>query len=392
MRLPTGLNFKRFNESIENISTPDRYIDKLQYRKLLKDEPISANQVSRILGHIRTENVKVPRKKLAKVFYYKDMIRIMGKLIRQSRVQKLKSFGPRVKSTVKMCGPNYVVDPLFNDSYWGKSQSLFVKKEILKDKLQHQQFIKDLTTEGIEPNPGPQRSQNKYRKRNKNKKRRGPRANFNIMNLNENNVSNLRIMPAEYRDTLTYNDNSTVRNAPGNNYLVWSMRINDLFDPDPLVLSGSVSNFKEIMQFYSYYRVEKSACVWTVVNLETFPLSCGVVFSQTNLVGTISSLGDAQNAFENDFVIPLRTISGKGGMDRTTFFVKWLDIGHLLGVRGQYKNDLAYSGQGLASPSIPLWANFIVLAPTGAALANGYANNTRLHFNSEFFGRTNNRS
>ena len=59
-------------------------------------------------------------------------------------------------------------------------------------------------------------------------------------------------MPSRKFATLKYLDGSTVRNNPGGSFLVYSMRINDLYDPDPAILSGSVSNFKEMMQFYSF--------------------------------------------------------------------------------------------------------------------------------------------
>lgn len=200
------------------------------------------------------------------------------------------------------------------------------------------------------------------------------------------------IMPATKNAKLYYNDGSTVRNNPGGNFLVYSMRINDLYDPDPAILSGSVSNFKEMMQFYSYYKVHASDITWTFVNLETFPLSCGIVFSQSNLTGVISSLADAQNALENDFATVIRTVSAKGGLDKTTFQITKFDIHKLLGDKQQYEGDVNYSGLGLATPSIPLWVNFIAFAPTGAVLANGYANSTRLSFYTHFYGRTNNRT
>lgn len=200
------------------------------------------------------------------------------------------------------------------------------------------------------------------------------------------------IMPPRKYSKLYYNDASTTRNSPGNNYLVYSMRINDLFDPDPLILSGSVSNFKEVMQFYSYYKVDSIDIKWEVINLENFPLSCGIVFSQTNLTGAIASLADAQNALENDFTTGIKTMSAKGGLDKTTLTVQKFNIHKLLGNKQQYDGDVSYSGLGLATPAIPLWANFIVWAPTGAALANGYANSTKLQFYSQFYGRVNNRT
>lgn len=200
------------------------------------------------------------------------------------------------------------------------------------------------------------------------------------------------IMPPNKYSKLRYNDASTVRNNPGGSFLVYSMRINDLFDPDPLILSGSVSNFKEMMQFYSYYKVDYADITWTLINLENFPLSCGIVFSQSNLTGTIATLADAQNALENDFTTGVRTISARGGLDKTTFQITKFDIHKLLGNKQQYEGDINYSGLGLATPTVPFWANFIVWAPTNASLSNGYANSTKIGFYSHFYGRTNNRS
>lgn len=227
------------------------------------------------------------------------------------------------------------------------------------------------------------------RARNKPRKQ----SNFGLTTVNPINPTySTSIMPPDKYAKLYYNDGSTVRNNPGGNFLVYSLRINDLYDPDPAILSGSVSNFKEMMQFYSYYKVPHCDITWTLINLESFPLSCGIVFSQTNLTGTISSLADAQNALENDFTTGVRTVSGKGGIDKTTFSITKFDIHKLLGNKQQYEGEQAYSGLGLATPSIPFWANFIVWAPTGASLANGYANSTKLQFYAHFYGRVNNRT
>jgi hypothetical protein len=262
------------------------------------------------------------------------------------------------------------------------------------------QYVKDLTTCGdIEPNPGPngRNNNNKRGRRRPVRRRNRPRRNNNNTNTTalvrrDNQIHMNTIMPSRRICDMIYLDASPVRNAPGASFLVYAMRINDLYDPDPLILSGSLSNFKEMMAFYSYYRVLTTAIKWSVSNLETFPLACGIVFSQTNLTGTLPNLAACQNAFENDFVVPVRIISAKGGMDRTDFNLNGLQIARLLGVGSQYRSDIAYAGAGLSTPSIPLWANFIVYSPTGASMTNGYTNNTTLYMKSEFFGRVNNQA
>lgn len=196
------------------------------------------------------------------------------------------------------------------------------------------------------------------------------------------------IMPSHVIKTLNYIDSAYVRNNPGNNYLVYSFRINDLFDPDPLILSGSVSGFKELMQFYNYYRVLNVSVSFKIFNNENFALLYGAVFSQSNLTGTIANRDDAINALENDYSTRARILSAKGGLDHEDIHFT-MSPGQILGNDKQYKADIQYTGQGLATPTIPLWLNFIVCSPTGTALVNGYTNSTTLTFKSEFFGRTN---
>lgn len=193
------------------------------------------------------------------------------------------------------------------------------------------------------------------------------------------------IMPQRLRRTLRYVDGSYVRNAPGSNYLVYSFRINDLYDPDPAILSGSISGFKEIMQFYSNYRVLHTSIQVHITNNESFSLMYGGVFSQTNLTGVISSRDDAINALESVFSSKAKILSAKGGFDRGSLFMS-VKPSYLLGDSKQYLSEIGYSGQGLATPSIPLWFNMIVASPTGAVLSNGYTNTTTLTFKSEFYG------
>ena len=241
-------------------------------------------------------------------------------------------------------------------------------------------WLRDLTMEGIEPNPGP-----KGRQQNRSRQTRRRRRNSNaIVQYQRPGL----IMPPRHKAILLYVDNSYVRNNPGSNYLVYSFRINDLNDPDPLILSGGVSGFKEMMQFYLYYRVLSVRLEIDISNNEAFDIMYGGVFSQQNLTGTISSRDDAANALENNYAKGPFLLSEKTGMDRGKLRLS-IRPSSLLGVPKQYYADTNYSGIGLATPAIPLWVNFIVFTPTGSPMVNGYSNATKITFQTEFFGRTN---
>lgn len=196
------------------------------------------------------------------------------------------------------------------------------------------------------------------------------------------------IMPPRIIRKLNYVDSIYQRNNAGNNYLVYAFRINDLWDPDPLLLTGSISGFKEIMQFYTTYRVMNFKIHLKISNNEAFPLLYGYVFSQTSLVGVIPTRDSAIDALENDFSTRARMISAKGGID-TEEIQSQIKPAEVLGDQRQYNAELGYSGQGLASPTIPLFLNLIVASPSGAAIANGVTTALTLEFVSEFFGRIN---
>lgn len=222
------------------------------------------------------------------------------------------------------------------------------------------------------------RKQNKTKPTSRNRRRRGART----------KESSKMIMPRHIRRTLRYVDSAYVRNNPGNNFLVYSFRINDLYDPDPTILSGSLSGFKEIMQFYNTYRVLAINLNVIIVNLESIPIMYGVCFTTQNLTGVISTRDDAINALENHFSTKAKILSGKGGIDRASLS-RHVMIHNIVGDKKQYLADIDYTGQGLATPNRPVWMNMIVTTTTGAALTLGYATTTNIAFDSEFFGLIN---
>lgn len=194
------------------------------------------------------------------------------------------------------------------------------------------------------------------------------------------------IMPLKFKSNLTYVDSSMVRNNPGNSYLVWGMRLNDLFDPDPAILSGSISGFKELMQFYSRYRVNANHVEVAVSNLEAFPLVWGLVFTDINVLGTIPTAAAALNLLENGYTTGARILSAKGGQDRDTQVVN-INLPELVGNPTVYLGDLDYTGTISTSPVISLWCFVVIVSSTGAVLSNGVTNQSKFTYKSSFFDR-----
>jgi hypothetical protein len=196
------------------------------------------------------------------------------------------------------------------------------------------------------------------------------------------------IMPPFLVRELNYIDSQYVRNNAGANYLAYSFRTNDLYDPDPLILSGSVSGFKEIMQFYNLTKVIKSRVNITITNNENFGIIWGIVFSLSNLSGTFANRDDAVNALENDFSTRALLLAAKGGIDTETKSVR-CDPWALLGDKNQYLGDTSYAQTISTSPNIPVWMNLIIASPSATSLTNGVTTSLTISMTGRFFARTN---
>lgn len=232
----------------------------------------------------------------------------------------------------------------------------------------------DLTIEGVEPNPGPNNKNKKNnRKRNNNNRKRRPRKRGNNANNNKDlaivGTNQTALMPNSKMVTFRYLDDNGLRNNGGAQFLAYAFRINDLVDIDPLILSGLISGYKEMMQFYTWARVMGVEIDLHITNNENFPVFYGVVFTNINLVGTLSGVNDAKNALESRNGTTVRTLSAKGGMDRDRIVVR-RSLSSIVGSKLQYMTNLDYVNQISTSPTLPIYATFIVYT-YGANLGNG---------------------
>lgn len=196
------------------------------------------------------------------------------------------------------------------------------------------------------------------------------------------------IMPPAIYRSLEYIDSNYTRANTGANFLAYTFRTNDLFDPDPLILSGSVSGFKEIMTFYNNFKVIDFEFKLMIANNENFPVIWGVVFSNTNLVGGFSNRDDAVNALENNFSTRARILGAKGGIDQADIHevcAPW----KLFGDKKNYLGESAYAGTVVSSPANLTFMTLIIASPSASLLANGVTTALTLTYGSKFYSRTN---
>jgi len=222
--------------------------------------------------------------------------------------------------------------------------------------------------------------------KNKIKKTKNPKNGSGLKASSSLHVNT--IMPVKIYRELIYIDSTYNRNNPASNFLVYVLRINDLWDPDPLILSGSVSGFKEVMQFYNYYRVLNNSLEIKITNNEAFSLLWGIFYSTTNYIGLIPNRDAAINTLENGFTSGSKILAAKGGMDRDSLTVS-IPVHEILGNQKQYMAESSYSGIGLASPVTPIYVHLIVASPSATNISNGVTTFLKLGFHTEFYGKVN---
>jgi hypothetical protein len=192
------------------------------------------------------------------------------------------------------------------------------------------------------------------------------------------------VTPIRIERTLSFVDEEYQRASNPNQYMVYDIKINDLYDPNPLILSGSVTGFAEQMNFYEYYRVLNVEIDLEISNNENFGVLWGFVLSNIPLTGVIGDKFQALSYLENGFTTGANLLAAKGGSDRGKVKAH-TPLWKILGNKRQYMADDNYVGKGLASPNIPLYFTLIVGSSTSGTLTNGVTTYLKFNFRTEFF-------
>jgi hypothetical protein len=186
--------------------------------------------------------------------------------------------------------------------------------------------------------------------------------------------------------TLSYADNTNVRNNIGASYLFYQLRSNGLYDPDPLLLSGGISGFTEYGGFYRKYRVESVEVEWTISNNESFPVIIVFGAANSNLATVVTSSNDVLDLAENPYGV-IKELSAAGGQDRITIRSK-ISLAQLVG-QSEYYNDINYAGFLGSAPANPALLTYLLFGAvaTKSTFSNGIASMIRLKFKVQLYDR-----
>lgn len=161
---------------------------------------------------------------------------------------------------------------------------------------------------------------------------------------------------------LKYGDEQISKTNVGNQYIYWRIRMGDVFDPNPLILTGGISGFAQYAALYGRYLVLAMEVTITLVNNETFPVV--VVIAPTLLdQATIITTGAAALNLEEYPQSKKRLLSERGGMNRCSFTELYY-LPQFTGQPGAYLNSLTYSAPVTVSPATQTFFNVAISSAT----------------------------
>jgi hypothetical protein len=228
-------------------------------------------------------------------------------------------------------------------------------------------------------------------RRGQGRKNRPPPRNRQRKNNNSMVVYKREKQPAvvlgnSRRVTLVYEDGSDTRAFVGQNYGVWAIKANDVYDPDPLLGTGGITGYAELVAFFSLWLVDQvDLDLCFVSNEPAIALKLAIVLSPLALTGSISSRTLALDAIERPNCVWKSEIGETTGMSRVKVPPISFRPNAIVGDK-RYYNAGTYNGGTSSSPSSLVYINFILVAASAVAtIANGVYYEGTFSYTVKFF-------
>ena len=156
-------------------------------------------------------------------------------------------------------------------------------------------------------------------------------------------------MPDKSLNKMVYHDDTVFRTNNGNSFVTWSIRMNDVYDPDPNLASGGLSGFAEIGAIYGRFTVLGFKYDIKLTNSNNFPINVAACYTPNGIV--------AANWANFNHAAPEQPGARTGVISASTEanVVHWKGFIRMRDVLGtkQAEMNTSYSGYGTgSSPSL----------------------------------------
>ncbi len=157
----------------------------------------------------------------------------------------------------------------------------------------------------------------------------------------------------------------------GSAYAGKMLYANNLYDPDPAILTSSVAGYTDNMNFYFYCLPVTVNTKVVLTNREAFPVKCCVLFSIQQADTLFSSTQNIIDLGENPISTEWHELSSAGGQDRATLRLK-VNLARANGNEFEYNgNAQSYSCQPTSGPPFPMFMSVLVYSSSNNFTSSG---------------------
>jgi hypothetical protein len=194
------------------------------------------------------------------------------------------------------------------------------------------------------------------------------------------------LIPRSLRNILTYQDPTVDRMASASPFSVYTIRTNDIYDPDPALGSAGISGFTEFATFYDKWRVHKVVMEWQVLNKTSNPVTVFTHLSQTGNVPSTYAL--AVDYAELPFSSKPRLLGPVTSSTSKAVIRLSFNNSSIVGNSKEFMANELFQGTGGTSPGSPANKLFVIfVAYSDANLTAGLYCNLRIHYHVTWFDR-----
>lgn len=175
---------------------------------------------------------------------------------------------------------------------------------------------------------------------------------------------NIPVPPFQIR-RMRYVDPNFVLKSATNPFIIREFKVNDVFDPDPLLGGGSVSGYTELNALYNRNIVVSASMRAELYNIEpSIVVFAFLMFRDAQPSITYTTYADLVSAREvapSTRSIVLGVVTGNGrGVLRTPK----LPMSSIVGNTMEYMGDISYGASASSSPSNVIWGALALYAYT----------------------------
>lgn len=191
-------------------------------------------------------------------------------------------------------------------------------------------------------------------------------------------------MPEVFTRVFNYTSD-TLYITSANPFYVYRFRLNDPYDPDPLLLSTGCAGWNEINAFYTYWRVLTVEVDWSIIANQSNPVLAGCFCSPDDQTSAVATVHDALDALENNYSTGAFALPQYASEPSLVKFN--IDIGKLSGDKRNYLSDNDYASTGSTNPNRMLFVHFVLIDTQKTSLSEGVAQSLTLKFKVKFYQR-----